>query len=271
MWIARSCNLYFYMFFRRLPAPPASELSRHLRAIRVHDHAEAAQASDVMQVLQAFGKPTKNYYLGPAQNVGVVVPIPHYALFEGAVGVMEVCLEFWRHALAQMGERSMTVLMMVVMKEPHSNLCSNSAVLSVVSAFVRTARAELSRRVKLMCMQSNAADSGLISQIEAEMDVLSTGNGVAPAEVLYHNSIRRVPELRASILHFIGKARVDLRRRGKLKYLSLKSIPSIEIFENTTHQEGLIPTQVCAVGLNFKDLLNVLLPQEAGYIQQVGS
>ena len=62
---------------------------------------------------------------------------------------------------------------------------------------------------------------------------------------------------------------MQLARRGQLSDMELRPLdynPTLTATQLVKAGHGLVEVHVCAVGLNFKDLLNVLMPDEAAYV-----
>ena len=147
----------------------------------------------------------------------------------------------------------------------------------VARGFMRTARLELPSRVRVVCIETDATDkcgdglnieyhsSALGAQLLAEM--VQTDNQV---DVAYHDNIRLVRRLQASPDHIPGPVSLYLDKRGAMSNLQVFPqvvSPSLSMTTaSTTVPSGMISVHVRAVGLNFKDLLNVLMPDEAAYV-----
>ena len=132
---------------------------------------------------------------------------------------------------------------------------------SAVWAFMRTARMELGSRVAVLCMSTDAATmdgSVLASQLRHE---LKQGEG----EVVYRGGVRHSLKLSRSTQHAIGPVALQLEKRGKLQDMEVVPQPGL----STGPKDEQVQVRVCAVGLNFKDLLNVLMPDEAAYLGEV--
>ena len=84
-------------------------------------------------------------------------------------------------------------------------------------------------------------------------------------EVVYRQGVRHSRKLMRSTQHTIGAVQLQLEQRGKLQYMAVLPQPPV----NITLEEDQVQVRVCAVGLNFKDVLNVLMPDEAAYLGEV--
>ena len=127
---------------------------------------------------------------------------------------------------------------------------------------MRTVRMELGSRVAVLCMSTDAATldgSELASQMRHELER-------GEDEVVYRGGVRYSPKLLRSTQHTIGPVMLQLGRRGQLTDLEVVPQPALTALKD---QEEQVQVRVCAVGLNFKDLLNVLFPDEAAYLGEV--
>jgi len=138
-----------------------------------------------------------------------------------------------------------------------------------VFGLIRTARIELPSWFRIVCMMSNARGSELATQVHAEMRMaLEVPQSQATIEVKYEDGERSCPQLLPSKEHLIGEVCLDLAERGKLSHLKLKQ-QTVEGEEALDGEPAMVGVQVHAVGLNFKDLLNVMMPDGSGFIGEV--
>ena len=138
-----------------------------------------------------------------------------------------------------------------------------------VFGLMRSVRTELPQWFKVVCMTSDARGNELAEQVHNEMrTALQVAQSQATIEVRYINGERACPQLRASKEHLIGDVCLDLTERGKLSNLKLKEQPA-ESQVNIEVEAAMVEVEVHAVGLNFKDLLNVIVPDGSGFIGKV--
>ena len=77
------------------------------------------------------------------------------------------------------------------------------------------------------------------------------------SEVIYRGDVRHVRRLRRGQQHAIGASvALRLEHRGKLQHMQVDTRPAA----SGPPTAGKVGVRVCAVGLNFKDVLNVLMP-----------
>ena len=88
-------------------------------------------------------------------------------------------------------------------------------------------------------------------------------------EVAYRDGVRYCRKLHPSTQHIIGPVCLQMDTRGKLQHMQVvpqhPRTPALALEGKGNH----IKLRVCAVGLNFKDILNVLMPDEAAYVGEV--
>ena len=138
-----------------------------------------------------------------------------------------------------------------------------------VYGLMRTARIELPSWFRIVCMMSDARGSKLAVQVHNEMQMaLEVPQNQATIEVKYLDGERSCPQLRPSKEHLIGDVCLDLAERGKLSHLKLKQ-QTTETEDELDGEPSMVAVQVHAVGLNFKDLLNVMVPDGSGFIGEV--
>ena len=87
-------------------------------------------------------------------------------------------------------------------------------------------------------------------------------NNTSVTEISFRGKHRYTRRLSLSKDHIIGPAQLVLTNRGSLDYLSTSILAGFSsLLSNDT-----VEVSVRAVGLNFKDVLNVLVPDEAAYV-----
>jgi polyketide synthase 12 len=127
----------------------------------------------------------------------------------------------------------------------------------------RTARIELGSQVSITCVDTDAvaanADS-LAAHLRCEIEA-----GLPDAEVAYRDGARHVRRMKRGSKHTIGPVSLQLDKRGSLQ--DLQVAPALATADNEeVPVDDRIEVMVCTVGLNFKDLLNVIVPDEAAYV-----
>ena len=129
---------------------------------------------------------------------------------------------------------------------------------SAAWSLMRAVRTQLkSFRARVLCVDTDATLNGTELGLQLHYE-LEHGKD---DEVAYRGDVRHRRKLQQSTQHTIGPVQLQIHKRGKLEYMEiLPQKPSPSVLE-----EDMVQVQVCAVGLNFKDVLNVLLPKEAAY------
>ena len=123
---------------------------------------------------------------------------------------------------------------------------------SAVWGLARTARVEAPGWLQVACLDLACTESELGTQLRTEVGALlrdGDGDGAA-LEVAYRGEARYERRLARGAQHVIGPVRLNLEKRQK-------------------PDSGRLAVRVYAVGLNFKDVLNVLVPEEAAYVMDV--
>ena len=154
--------------------------------------------------------------------------------------------------------------------------------LGSVWGLLRTARLELPRACRVCCVdvdsRRGSGDGFWADIVVDEITVMleSRGSGATEdsdlaQEIMYRQGVRFSRSVRRPSVsqHMVGQVYVDIKKRGRIGSLSvLVSTPlgGDEIVSFDRFHEGREGVMVDAVGLNFKDLLNVLLPDEAAYV-----
>ena len=87
-------------------------------------------------------------------------------------------------------------------------------------------------------------------------------NTVAEVEVCYRGKSRYVRRLCAGRSHIMGDTELVLSDRGRLENMSVSSFGG----HTDDIPDGAVEVRVHAVSLNFKDVLNVLVPDESAYV-----
>jgi myxalamid-type polyketide synthase MxaB len=126
---------------------------------------------------------------------------------------------------------------------------------------MRTARLELGSRVTVLCVDTDATEDGT----ELATQLLHELRQGEEKEICYRRGIRHVRKLQRSAHHVVGSVQLQMEKRGKLQYLCVGAQPPAR----PVLEADQVLIRVCAVGLNFKDVLNVLMPDEAAYTGEV--
>jgi len=148
----------------------------------------------------------------------------------------------------------------------NSALEYSSLVGGTIWGMIRTASLEIDpAMLRMVCIDTDTDLSRIgsdgFNQVLQELCETDTSKALEP-EISYRGNTRFVRRLCKSKRHLIGDVEVTLNKRGSLENLVVS--PSIA---NIRHiPDGTVEIDVYAVGLNFKDVLNVLVPQEAAYL-----
>jgi len=126
---------------------------------------------------------------------------------------------------------------------------------------MRTARMELPAKFTVLSLDTDAElseeSTDFVSQLRDEIS-LADGN----CEVAYRGGTRHCRKIKPSTLHTIGPVSLRIDKRGKLQ--NMQVLP--QSIGTSGVESTMVQLEVRAVGLNFKDVLNVLMPDEAAYV-----
>ena len=139
----------------------------------------------------------------------------------------------------------------------------SSLIGSSVWGMARSASLEIDPSVlRMICVDTNICSKMEgFTQVLQELHWVDDHTKLLDSEVSYRGEGRFVRRLRRSNHHVIGDAELTLNNRGSLE--------NIDVLPLRSHPVSIpnksVEVSVHAVGLNFKDVLNVLIPNEAEY------
>ena len=229
--------------------------------------------------------------LGPSFRSVILLPVVYHDLVTSRVAestenmllyVLEVLktIHYWR---SEMGVRDCNLLVVTSMSggPSMSGGVGDRFNLRSLWGLIRTARTEFPPDCHLVCVdiddwRGNGGDKSLLG-VASEIIRMSSseqrgtyyGEDVSE-EVMYRSGVRYTRTLRHSPSHHnVGLVTLRIQKRGRLENIIVETEGQYEagpVWPSDMLPKENAEVKVCAVGLNFKDLLNALLPDEAAYI-----
>ena len=134
---------------------------------------------------------------------------------------------------------------------------------SSIWGMIRSASLEIDASVlRLVCIDTElCSEREGLTHVVHELGTIDNTMNIE-GEVSYRGNERFVRRLQRSKQHLIGDVELTFGKRGSLDNLSVSPLRS----DSTSIPDGCVEVAVHSVGLNFKDVLNVLVPDESAYI-----
>ena len=141
----------------------------------------------------------------------------------------------------------------------------SSLVGASVWGMVRSASLEIDPgMLRMVCVDTDTSYNAMdgLNQVLQELHGTADNSKPSEFEICYRGNERFVRRLRESDHHIIGDVELTLNSRGSLENL----VVSPSKAHAASIPDGSVEVAVHAVGLNFKDVLNVLVPNDAAYL-----